>query len=232
MKEWFPFTDYDFYAYLACGMVVLFGADYWYSGGQYMSRDDWTFFQGILVVAVAYVAGQIIAMPSSIFLENGIARSMLRPPITILVSDNQSKVERWIGKYLIGRYYQPLPQGIRNKIFQKAAQQTDLTLDELRQSPEDIFMPAYHVARQSEDTRKRMDDFRNQYGFNRNMALSRLIVATLMFDKAIRGGDGNAYGLAVFALILSFGMVVRFLKFYSAFAAEVLRTYAFVDDSA
>lgn len=230
MKEWFPFTDYDFYAYLACGLVVLCGADYWHSGGQYILHNDWTFIQGLLAVAVAYVAGQIIAMPSSLILENAIARGILRPPVAVQVSDTQGKAEQVIGKYLIGRYYAPLPQSLRTKILQKAQRQTGLNIDELRQNPDELFMPAYHAARQSEDTCKRMDDFRNQYGFNRNMAFSGLVVMLLMLDKALRGGDVDAYGLAALALILSLGMFVRFLKFYACFAAEVLRAYALIED--
>lgn len=227
MKEWFPFTDYDFYGYLACGLVLLFAADYWHSGGHYLVHDQWTFFQGALTIALAYVAGQIIAMPSSIVLENGLARGWMRPPVKVLLSSRQGKVERFIGRFIIGRYYAPLPAGTRDKIFQNAEADTGLTNAQLMANVEEVFMPAYNAARRSEDTRKRMDDFRNQYGFNRNMALSGLIATVLMIDRAWRGGDSEAWNLAIFAFLLSAGMLARFLKFYSCFAAEVLRAYAF-----
>lgn len=134
---------------------------------------------------------------------------------------------RFIGKFIIGRYYTPLPQGTRDKIFQNAEADTGLTNAQLLANVEEVFMPAYNHARNVEDTRKRIDDFRNQYGFNRNMALSGLITTGLMIDRAWRGGDSEAWSLAIFAFLLSAGMLARFLKFYSCFTAEVLRAYAF-----
>lgn len=226
MKQWFPFTDYDFYGYLSCGLMLLSAIDYWYSGGQYIFHHDWTFFQGVFLVMLAYITGQIVAMPSSSILENGIARGLMRPPMQVLLAETQGSVERVVGKYIVGRYYMPLPSGTRTKVLDKAVSDTGLTHAQLLIDPEEIFHPAYVAARASDDARKRMDDFRNQYGFNRNMALSSFIASLLMFDLA-RGGNPNAYAFAFFGLLLSVGMFVRFLKFYSAFSAEVVRTYAF-----
>jgi hypothetical protein len=228
LKQWFPFTDYDFYGYLACGLVLLFAADYWHDGGHYLMHDNWTFFQGALLVFLAYVTGQIIAMPSSTILESILARSVLRPPAVILMSNKQTWYERWIARLLGGRYYEPLPKSMRNNILDNAEKQTGKSRAHLSDHVEEIFMPAYTSARKVEDARKRMDDFRNQYGFNRNMAFSGLISAGLLFHRAWRDYDPDAKTLAILALLLSLGMLVRFLKFYSSFAAEVLRTYAFL----
>lgn len=207
--------------------MLLFAADYWHSGGQYLIHDKWTFFQGALLVSVAYVAGQIIAMPSSTIIENGLARSILRPPAVILMSNRQTWYERWIARLLIGRYYAPLPSGTRDKILDNAEKQTGKSRAYLKDHNEEIFMAAFTSSRTVEDARKRMDDFRNQYGFNRNMACSGFLSAGLLFHRALRDSDTEARTFAIFALILSLGMLVRFLKFYSSFAAEVLRTYAF-----
>lgn len=226
MKQWFPFTDYDFYGYLSCGLMLLSAIDYWYSGGQYIFHHDWTFIQGVFLVMLAYITGQIVAMPSSSILENGIARGLMRPPMQVLLAETQGSVEHVVGKYIVGRYYMPLPSGTRTKVLDKAVSDTGLTHAQLLIDPEEIFHPAYVAARASDDARKRMDDFRNQYGFNRNMALSSLIASLLMFDLG-RGGNHNAYAFAFFGLLLSVGMFVRFLKFYSAFTAEIVRTYAF-----
>jgi hypothetical protein len=59
---------------LACGLVLLFAIDYWHDAGHYLMHDNWTFLQVALVMALAYVTGQIIAMFSSIIFENGLAR--------------------------------------------------------------------------------------------------------------------------------------------------------------
>lgn len=227
MKQWFPFSDYDFYGYLACGLVLLFGLDYWHSDGHYLIHNDWTFFQGALLTSLAYVTGQIVAMLSSALLENGFARTLLRPPVVILMSTRQIWYERWISCLIAGRYYAPLPSGLCDKVFNNAEKQTSKTRAHLEGDIEEVFMLAYTVARTVEDARKRMDDFRNQYGFNRNMAMSSLIAASLLFHRAWCDSDNDARMLAILALILSLGMLGRFLKFYSCFAAEVLRTYAF-----
>ena len=227
MKQWFPFTDYDFYGYLACGLVLLFATDYWHSGGQYLIHNDWTFFQGALLVSLAYITGQIVAMPSSTLLENGFARKLLRPPATILLSGRQRWYERWIARLFVGRYYEPFPSGTRDRIYANAEKHTGKTKAYLQGHIEEVFMPAYTQSRTVEDARKRMDDFRNQYGFNRNMAMSCIVAFCLLFHRAWRDSDIDARMFGFLALLLSFGMFVRFLKFYSAFAAEVLRTYAF-----
>lgn len=206
--------------------MLLSSIDYWYSGGQYIFLHDWTFFQGMYLVMLSYITGQIIAMPSFFILENGIARGLMSSPIQILIGNAQGRIESWVGKYFLGRYYAPLPSGTIAKVLDKAANDTGLSPAQLLADPEEIFQPAYAAARAFDDTRKRMDDFRNQYGFNRNMALSCLIATFLMFDLGF-GGNKDAYAYALFTLLLSLGMLGRFLKFYSAFTAEVLRTYAF-----
>jgi len=227
LKQWFPFTDYDFYGYLACGLVVLFAFDYFQTGGQYLIHDHWSFIQGALIVSLAYVVGQIVAMPSSIILEHGFARGLLRPPAAVLMSNKPTMLEGFISRFLVGPYYSPFPEGTRTKILVNAETDTGLQHHQLLANTEEIFTPAYNAARKIEDSRKRMDDFRNQYGFNRNMCFSGLIATALLFIRAWEGADKNAWGLAVMALILSLGMLIRFLKFYTCFAREVLRSYAF-----
>ena len=227
LKQWFPFTDYDFYGYLACGLVLLFTLDYLYGSGQYIIHNDWTFLQGALITAVAYITGQIVAIPSSLLLEDLLARKILRSPSTILMSNHQTCLERWILCPIAGRHYAPLPNGTRSKIFENAEKQTGLPRKDLEKNVEEFFLPAFTTARTVDDARERMDNFRNQYGFNRNMALSGFISAILLFHCAWYSSDHQIYNFAMLALILSFGMLTRFLKFYSSFSAEVLRTYAF-----
>ena len=53
MKNWFPFTDYDFYGYLASGFVLLFAVDYVFTDGIMRRREKWTGVKSVLAVAVA-----------------------------------------------------------------------------------------------------------------------------------------------------------------------------------
>jgi hypothetical protein len=231
VKEWFPFTDYDFYSYLACGLVLLFGLDYWHTGGQYLFHDNWTFFQGALTVSLAYVAGQIIAIPSSMLIEHWLARKVLRPPAVLLISGAQNKVEKFIERFLIGRHYSPLPKGVINKIFLNAEKDTGLSRAKLEANLQEIFVPALEWARGVPETRSRIDFFRNQYTFSRNMAFSGLVVTVLLIDCTIRGHKPETLSWSIFSFILSMGMLIRFLKFYSCCATEILRKYAYCERS-
>ena len=228
MKSWFPLTDYDFYGYLANGFVLLFVVDYIFSSGAIMGRENWTFVQIVLAIAVAYFTGQIFDIPSSIVLEHWLARRVLRPPTALLVGAVQMRRLDWfIARWMVGRYYEPLPETTRRIILEKAATATNKDSVEIESDPEAIFGVAFTVARRNEDARQRMDAFRNQYGLNRNVAFTALISVCLFLWKAGNDDESRAYLFAAFALILAVGLFIRFLKFYSAFAAEVLRTFAF-----
>jgi hypothetical protein len=228
MRNWFPFTDYDFYGYLASGFVLLFAADYALTGGAIMLRKDWTFVETVLAVSVAYFAGQIAASPSSVLLEHWLARRVLRPPIALMIgAAPMRKIDSFLAKWVVGRYYEPLPEATRTTILEKAAAAQGKSVEEIAGDPEAVFGPAFVAARQNEDARQRMDDFRNQYGLNRNMAFTALLSTALFLGKVFYDGDDRTYLFAGFALLLAVGLFARFLKFYSAFAGEVLRIYAF-----
>lgn len=224
MKDWFPFTDYDFYSYLACGLLFLFGLDFWSTGGQYFLHDDWTFIRGALIVAFSYVVGQVISIPSSIILEHGLARKLLRPPAVIMISSEQSGIEKFI-EFLVGRHYSPLPQNVIEKIFINAQQDTGLSKQQLEANIKEIFVVALKKSRDSQDTQNRINFFRNQYSLGRNIAFSSFVLTILFFQKAIWGNLPACWG--TLALVITLGMLLRFLKFYSCCAKEVLTSYAY-----
>src|SRR4051794_34978690 len=85
MKSYFPFTDYDFWAYLASGCLLLFSVDYAIMGGRFMFREHWPFVEIVLAVSLAYAVGQLSTSLSSPILEHWLARSVLYPPISLQV---------------------------------------------------------------------------------------------------------------------------------------------------
>jgi hypothetical protein len=227
MKEWFPFTDYDFYAYLTSGVVVLFALDFSLTGGQYIIRNEWTFQEGVLAFSVAYVTGQILAIPSAVILEHGVCRWLLRPPNSVMLDTDASHVERVMG-FLVGRYYEPFPDNVRGNILDRALREESLSADQIAEKPNRLFQAAYHHATGRPETKARMNDLRNQYGFCRNMAMSGMVAAILLVGHAYASkGENHTWQWAFLSMILCFGMFLRFWKFYSAFNAEVLRAYAF-----
>jgi len=230
MKSWFPFSDYDFYGYLVSGFALLFTLDFAFNGGAIMLRSEWAFVQIVLVTGIAYFCGQMLATPSSIVLEHFLVRTILKSPLQVLLSVNKPDiVTLFIGRVLVGRYYEPLPISQRGKIFSKAAIDNNVSVEEIEQNLELVFMPAYSTARKDSDVRQRIDDFRNQYGLNRNMAFTALLVA-FVFTWQWYNTEGLQYGTwSVLTYILAIGMLVRFLKFYAAFTAEVLRAYGYAE---
>lgn len=226
MNNRFPFTDYDFYAYLTAGMIVLFSLDFGISGGAIAFKDNWPFVHVVFAVAVAYIVGQITAGIASIVLEHWIARRVLRPPVAVMMGLGAQRIrERLIGRWIVGRYYEPLPKNIRLLIIRGVSRTLGKQPEQIT-DPEEVFQVAFPEARKMENAARRMDEFRKMYGFSRNIALAGLVGtgAVVYRGATIERGDLYWWGFVVF--IVSVMMFGRFLKFYAAYGAEVLRTYA------
>jgi len=120
LKNWrFPFTDYDFYAYLAIGLVILASLDCATSGGEIFS-GDWRYRYVAAVVVVAYIVGHINAGIATVVVEHWLARKVLKPPIAVMMGFvTQNKIERLIGR-IVGRYYEPLTKNRRDVILKES----------------------------------------------------------------------------------------------------------------
>ena len=225
MKNWFPFTDYDFYAYLTAGMIVLFSLDYGINSGEIMLREKWPFMHSVFVIAVAYLVGQIVAGLASVILEHWVVRRILRPPVAVMMGLGKTRFGEAFIRWCVGRYYEPESENRRSIILEKVAKKLR-TKPEAIDDPEDVFQVAFPVARAVRDSAERMDEFRKLYGFSRNVALSGLIGAAALVYRAAVTGEHTLYWWAIIVVVLSISMCGRFLKFYAAYGAEVLRTYA------
>lgn len=225
MKSWFPFTDYDFYAYLTAGLTVMFALDFALNSGAIMLRETWPFVQIVFALAMAYLLGQIIAGIAAVILEHWLARRVLQSPMTVLLALKPlRRRESIVGRWVVGRYYEPLPEANRKIAFSTAATALG-TLPEAIKDAEDVFQIALPVARSVADTATRLDDFRKVYGFSRNMSLAALIAAVAVAYRAAATGETSLYLWAALIVLAAFALFARFLKFYAAYAAEVLRTY-------
>jgi hypothetical protein len=225
MKQWFPFTDYDFYAYLTAGMVLIAAVDYSVGGGALIGKTDWPFVQVGFWIAIAYVTGQVIAAPSATLLEHVLARSVLYPPTAVLLGLKQRRWrERSMAWLFAEREYAPFPRQIREGILDNVSRALKLERSAI-DDPETVFQVAYPIARKSADAIVRMDQFRNLYGFSRNLSFVALIATILIAFKFGTHPDNWSAWLLVGAAYLCVAMFGRFLKFYAAFSQEVLRTY-------
>ena len=231
MKNWFPFTDYDFYAYLTSGMIVLFSLDYGLNAGVILQRAHWPFIHIVFLIAMAYLVGQIVAGAASIILEHWIIRRIFRSPIAVMIGHGKERIgEGFIGRWLIGRNYELESENMRSIVLKKVAKKLQKQPEDI-DDPEDIFQVAFPVTRTISDSAQRMDDFRKLYGFSRNLAFAGLISAVAFVYRATVTGQDAMYWWALLIILLSFGMFVRFLKFYAAFSAEILRSYALYNET-
>lgn len=188
-------------------------------------HDNWSFIGSSIVIALAYVVGQVISIPSSIILEHLIVRKLLRPPALILLSERQSAVEKFIENYLVGRHYSPLPRSVVDKAFSHAIRDTGLTKEALKQDLKPIFVSAIINSRKCNNAR--ICFFRNQYSFSRNITFVTALMIPLFLYKSIIGEFSFLWPTIL--LLASILMFIRFLKFYSCCAAEVISSYAYSD---
>src|SRR6185437_6385183 len=131
----------------------------------------WTLISGSFAVAIAYCVGQILATISQVLIEDLIIHKLVGSPTDVLLGFRKEPVLA----SLYGRYYRPFHQALRDKVVAAAADR--LATDAANLSSEAIFQCAFAAARKSSDTAGRLDVFRNQYGFCRNMALVSLLSA-------------------------------------------------------
>lgn len=217
VRNWFPFSDYDFWAYLASGVLLLAGVDFAANDARLIGRSEWNVAQVTLAILAIYLVGHVVASTSSLVLESWVANKALRSPIAVLLGvESRGPIQNFLARSFIGRYYAPFSAEMRSRIVTRAAELSGTASPSI----DTIFHVAFCKARESDDTRARIDSFRNQYGFCRNLALSCWVVAAVIFTAR---GDAPAQQLAIVLTVLGFVMFVRFLKFYSHYAAEVLR---------
>lgn len=223
MKSWFPFTDYEFYAYLTSGMLLIAAVDYTMTGGVLVNRTDWTVVDGVFWGAMAYLAGHILAIPSAVLLEHFLARTILRPPVTVLL---ELKPRRWLERmiaWVFGiREYRPMPYAVRSAINSKICNL--LGVSQLA-DPEEAFQVIFPHARSVSDCATRLDTFINQYGFARNVSFAAICAAILLWREMTITPTPQLQWLLLGAIALAVGFFLRFIKFYAAYAAEALRTF-------
>lgn len=224
MKDWFPLTSYDFYAYLTTGMIMIAAYDHAFMASALAQQAQWTVPEGVFWIAIAYLTGQIIAIPASGLLEHLLARRILRAPAPLLLG---SKRPRWREKaaavIFSAREYQPFPLPNRTSILTKAAKELGVAADSV--TAEAAFQIAFPHARSVADSATRLDNFLNQYGMCRNVSFACLVAGIMLWIGAVQAPTNVNIALCIGAFVLAIGLFARFLKFYAAFAREVFRTF-------
>lgn len=223
MKDHFPFTDYDFYAYLASGGMLLAVIDWIYNGGGFLGVEDWNFGQIVVAVAAAYIVGHIVAMLAQVTLETSLIGRWFAKPMNLqLRFKDANLLERLLGK-AVGRYYEAMDKKVCDAALEAAASRLGCEVSEIEDG-EPVFGLGFKDSFASEKLRHRIDGFRNQYGFCRNIAFVALVSSILFFISACKSGTGNEWAVAGLSFAIFVAMFARYMKFLATFHAEVIRS--------
>ena len=211
-----PFSVYDFFAYLSSGAVLVATADYIWGLGL-LARADIGVVLGVALLIITYVVGQAVAQFSSFFFEQLIVHRILKRPSSLLMGAKPSfKPFKW----LFPNYYRPLAAATQENVRKQAAARGCTAHDE------GLFQHAYPVVTADERAQARLDDFRNQYGFARNMAFAFLVAAFAIAIACRFGHQTLRLRWAVLALLVGVTMFYRYLKFFRQFSYELFLRYA------
>jgi hypothetical protein len=211
-----PFSVYDFFAYLSSGAVIVAAGDYVFRFGLLTQRDIAPVLAVELVV-VAYVFGHVVAHFSSWFFEQvAVGRFLGRPASILLGATPQHRLLRWI----FPNYFRPLPASTQERVNVQARNRGCAS------SGEALFLHAYATLTGcSEKAQARLDDFRNQYGFARNMSFAFLISAVAIF-VGHRVNPALETRWAACAGVVGVALFYRYLKFFRQYSYDLLLRYA------
>ncbi len=214
-----PFSPYDFFGYLASGFLVLFAMEF-ILGYPPLLGQTFTAVETVALIMAAYVAGQIVAMPSKAILEDLIVGRILSRPNVNLVREKRPVIRGLI----FPGFYSRLPSGTRGKLLEKVKTEGGAP------TGEDLFLHIRFSPQVLQDAKlmERLNSFLNLYGFNRNLCFAGLVVGVSMCLVGRYSHPARPelihYGLTIGAA----GVILfyRYLKFFRQYSYELFSTYA------
>ncbi|MEZ2127615.1 MULTISPECIES: hypothetical protein [unclassified Sinorhizobium] len=225
MRDWFPLSNYEFYAFVSSGMLLIAAVDYCFTGGILVGRTDWTVVQAIFWTVVSYVLGQICAAPSSALVEFMLAHGFFRSPSAIALGIGKRRWRDYVAAWMFAnREYAPLAKPVQDRI--KNAASSKLNVPAATLTTDAIFQVAFQAAREKEDSIKRLESFQNNYGFCRNICFVGVIASAMLGYRYYQQPTEKDFWILIAAIVTAIGMFGRFLKYYSAYARQVLTAYS------
>jgi hypothetical protein len=211
-----PFDPYDFFGYLATGLVVLVGLDLSLGFPPILNRD-FKPVEAALVVVGAYVAGQLIATPAKALLEDFFVGKILARPSVNLFRRKRPLIR---GTMFPG-FYKALPPTIGDRILAKARSEG------IEESGETLFLHVRYRPEILNDAKlmAKLDSFINKYGFARNLAFTAVTFGIALSARARCDGQGGLQKYAAESLVTGVFLVYRYLKFFRQYSYEMFNTY-------
>jgi hypothetical protein len=219
--EKIPFSVYDFFAYLSSGAILLLTADYlWHLG--LLRNQDVNVLLSIVLIILAYIVGQTVAQFSSFLLEQLVVGRLLKRPSIVLLSGKKPSAPL---RLLFPNYYRPFSESTRQRILAQA------TSRNCSAEGEGLFEHVYPVVTTIERHQSRLDEFRNQYGFARNVSFALVVSAVAICAARFYGTHAVTIRWAVLAALGAVTMFYRYLKFFRQYSYELFLRYSHLDAS-
>jgi hypothetical protein len=219
MIDKIPFGLYDFFGYLASGLLIVVGMELVFGFPPILGRDLTVIETAILILG-GYVAGQAVATPAKLILEDGLVDKLLRRPSVNLFREKRPR----IGRFLFPGYFQQLPEQTRKKILDRAGNEG------VTGTGEDLFLLVRYSAdiRDNQAIMDRLSRFLANYGFARNLSFTSLIVgiAILARPLVVEHPDPEQVKYGIVALVAGVLLVYRYLKFFRQYSYEMFNAYA------
>lgn len=216
-----PFSVYDFFGYLASGYLVLVSVDLAFSTG-WVLVDSMPVPRALAWVLAAYVAGHLVAHLSSVVLEGWLVRNLLGSPEEHMLGIDKGRRLKW----LFPGNAKTLPEPSVERIKARASSAG------VEPDGRAFFHHCHALVKNEDATRERLTNFLKLYGFCRNLAAGFFAAALVFMASCILtwlrtdAWSGELTGRAIASLVLSVGMLYRYLKFFRHFTGEVLLNYA------
>jgi hypothetical protein len=221
MKGFFPFTDYDFWAYIASGFVFLFALDHSLETAIFQ-RPTWTLVEGLIAVSVAYVVGHLLAGFASAILEQRFVRKYLGPPSALLLG--AARGPKWF-RYLYPDFLKHYRKQQSIKFWRELAP---------KGSPSRVRRCSgwlTTICDKKKSTASRVSTFLNLYGLCRNLSMTAIFVTAMLIVSASYHDRPTDYWWATASAVLGCGMFLRYLKFYRHYSLEVFTAFAYSKSS-
>ncbi len=211
-----PFAPYDFFGYIASGFALLAGMQLAFGFPPVLGRQQ-SVVESLFLLLAVYVVGHVLATPAKATLEDLVAHRILKSPSINLFRDRRPPIR---GFFFPG-YYKPLPPATRSAIRERAQSEGVHT------DGEELFLHVRYGGeiRSDEKLVARLDAFRNQYGFNRNLCFASVVVGTCLLARAglVHNFEMRAYGAG--AIGLGLFLFYRYLKFFRQYSYEMFNCY-------
>ena len=211
-----PFAPYDFFGYLASGLIFAAGCQealgYPRVLGQQLNVVD-----SLFLLLVVYILGHVMATPAKALLEDFVVGRVLGRPSENLFRNTKPRIK----SLLLPGYFKPLPPDARHRILRRVKDEG------IHTTGEELFQHVRFSAsiRGNEQVLARLDSFRNQYGFSRNLCFVLLVVGAIMLVQNSFTPRSQMQTYGWLCVVVSVLLFYRFLKFYRQYAYEMFNHY-------